>query len=108
MSISNLPKKRQHSTTKGNIIVEKTENKATSNNMPKYLKVPDQVFKEMLSKSLVGAESIAQLLDTPEKLQFVRTYAHLLNNVFYLKLEQVFGNIIIQCACLKPFGLYLW
>ena len=91
MSISNLPKKRQRSTTKGNVaVVEKTDNNTTSNNKPKYLKVPDQIFKEMLSKSLVGDDNIIQLLDTPEKLQFVRTYAHLLNNVFYLKLEQNF------------------
>ena len=52
--------------------------------------MPNQIFKEMLSKSLTGAEILVQSLDTPEKLQFVRTYAHLLNNVFYLKLEQNF------------------
>ena len=28
------------------------------------------------------------MFDTPEKLQYVRTYAHLLNNTCYLKLEQ--------------------
>ena len=44
----------------------------------------------MLSKSMADAESIVQSLETPEKLQFTRTYAHLLNNVFYLKLEQEF------------------
>jgi hypothetical protein len=71
------------------VIEEKRVDKSTSdNNKPKYLKVPDQVFKDMLFKSLAGTDNIIQLLDTPEKLAFVRTYAHLLNNVFYLKLEQ--------------------
>ncbi|CAF4366927.1 unnamed protein product, partial [Rotaria magnacalcarata] len=44
----------------------------------------------MLSKSLSDADKFVQLLDTPEKLKYVRTYAHLLNNVFYLKLEESF------------------
>ena len=92
ISISNLPKKRQRrSTTIDNIteLHKNDDDKSTSNNnKPKYLKVPDQIFKQMLSKSLTGAESIVQLFDTPEKLQYVRTYAHLLNNTCYLKLEQ--------------------
>jgi hypothetical protein len=90
MSLSNIPKRRQRSTTRSNVVVKTTEEKATSNNKPKYLKVSDQIFKEMLSKSLVGEDNINQQLDTSEKLQFVRTYAHLLNNVFYVKLEQDF------------------
>ncbi|CAF3108515.1 unnamed protein product, partial [Rotaria sp. Silwood2] len=44
----------------------------------------------MLSKSLSDADKFVQLLDTSEKLKYVRTYAHLLNNVFYLKLEESF------------------
>ena len=92
ISISNPPKKRQRSMAKAGVTVEKTNHidQSTSNNKPKYLKVPDRIFKEMLSKSLTGTENFVQLLDTPEKLQFVRTYAHLLNNVFYLQLEQDF------------------
>ncbi|CAF1391421.1 unnamed protein product [Rotaria sp. Silwood1] len=90
MSIANLPKKRQRPPIMANIGEEKEIGKTRSNNKPKYLKVPDQIFKDMLSKSLACAESIVQLLDTPEKLQFVRTYADILNNVFYLKLEKDF------------------
>ena len=89
ISLSNLPKKRQHTTVMGDVVEEKRVDKSTSDNSkPKYLKVPDQVFKEMLAKSLAGADHIIPLLDTPEKLVFVRTYAHLLSNVFYWKLEQ--------------------
>ncbi|CAF1448082.1 unnamed protein product, partial [Adineta steineri] len=94
MSLSHLPTKRQRSTTTRNNVTskKKTDNNPTvSDNKPKYLKVPDQIFKDMLSKALVGEQNIIELLlDTPEKLQFVRTYTHLLNNVFYLKLEQNF------------------
>ena len=84
MSLSNVPKKRQRSTNTDNQPVQK------ENYKPKYLKVPDQVLKKMLSNSLVGAESLVQSLNTMEKLQFVRIYAHLLNNVFYLTSEQNF------------------
>lgn len=87
ISLSNLPRKRrQYFTTRHNIIEEQT----STESKPKYLKIPDQIFKEMISKSLVGENNINQLLDTSEKLQFVRIYAHLLNNIFYLKLEQDF------------------
>ncbi|CAF1577846.1 unnamed protein product [Adineta steineri] len=94
MSLSHLPTKRQRSTTTKNNVIskKKTDNNPTvTDNKPKYLKVPDQIFKDMLSKALVGEQNIIELLlDTPEKLQFVRTYTHLLNNVFYLKLEENF------------------
>jgi hypothetical protein len=93
ISISNLPKKqRKRSTTIDNIIEHQSNDTKSilnnNNNKPKYLKVPDQIFKQMLSKSLTEGESIVQLIDTPEKLQYIRTYTHLLNNVCYLKLEQ--------------------
>jgi hypothetical protein len=81
MSISNLPNKRTRSTTMHHL-------QEQTNNKPKYLKLPDKLFKEMLSKSVVGEKSIDELFDTPEKLQYIRTYVHLLNNVCYLKLEQ--------------------
>lgn len=88
ISISNLRKKRHHSTTMDNIKEHTHVNKSIPNNKPKYLNVPDPVFKQMLSKSLTDADDIAQLFDTPEKLQYVRIYAYLLNNICYLKLEQ--------------------
>lgn len=90
MSISNVPKKRQCVVTTTNI--EEEQQTKTSQSIfdykPKYLQVPDQVFKQMLSKSLTGADDLIQSLDTSEKMQYVRTYAHLLNNIFYWKLEQ--------------------
>lgn len=97
MSLANLlPAKRQRSTTMGDVLEETSAHQSKSTYQPKYLKSSDQVFKQMLSKSIVGAESIVQSLNTSEKLQFARTYAHLLNNVFYLKLEQDFWQYYVQ------------
>ncbi|CAF4123568.1 unnamed protein product, partial [Rotaria sordida] len=72
MSISNLSKKRPRSTSMRRITEEKSVEETQSNNKPKYLKVPDQVFKDMLSKSLTDGNSIVEALDTPEKLEFVQ------------------------------------
>lgn len=95
MSLANLPEKKRHrSKTMNNLTLhnnnseQREEEDLQLEKKPKYLKVPDEVFKRMLSKSLVGAETMVQSLNTPEKLQFVRIYAHLLNDIFYLKLEE--------------------
>ena len=56
--------------------------------VPDYLKVPDYAFKRMLSAALEGGETIVQLLDTPEKLQYARLYAQLVNDICFLKLKQ--------------------
>jgi hypothetical protein len=103
MSISQLPTKRQRSTTVDDAIMkEKNTNKSTfNNNKPNYLKVPDRVFKQMLSTAMEGAETIVQSLDTTEKLQFARDYAHLVNNVLYLKLEQDFWDNYYKVAMIE-------
>ena len=94
MSLSNLPAKRQRSTTTtGNITEEDGIDKSIRENKPKYLKVPDGVFKEMLSKSMSDQEEFIQSSDTPVKIACVRTYAHLLNNVLYLQLERDFWTL---------------
>ncbi|CAF1366610.1 unnamed protein product [Rotaria sordida] len=71
MSITNLPKKRPRSTSMARITEEKNLEETESNTKPKYLKVPDQVFKNILSKSLADGKSIVETLDTPEKLEFI-------------------------------------
>lgn len=90
---TNLPKKRQHSTTMESIIAVGEQNTpagSASNWKPKCLKVPDQVFKQMLSKTSPDDTTIADLvslLNTSKKKQFIRRYAHLLNDISYLKAE---------------------
>ena len=51
--------------------------------------VTDQVFKRLLSTALKGIDemNILALLDTSEKLKYARTYAQLINDLFYLKMK---------------------
>jgi hypothetical protein len=84
--------KRQRSITVDDMAKLKNIDELKSNNIPKYLNVPDHVFKNMLSTTLEGMENIVQSLDTPEKLQYTRVYTQLVNNMFYLKLKQDFWN----------------
>lgn len=60
-----------------------------SNKKPDYLHVNDQIFKKLLSTAVEGIDptSILTLLDTSEKLQYARTYAQLVNDLFYLKMK---------------------
>ena len=67
-----------------------TDDVPESNTKPDYLKVPDHIFKKMLSSALEGIESTIQWLDTPEKLQYTRQYAQWVNDLFYLRLKQDF------------------
>ena len=102
MSLSSLPSKRQRSTTMADVAEETVVNRSTSENEPKYLKVPDQIFKEMLTKALTGTENIVQSLDSPAKVEFVRAYAHFVNNVFYLKLQQDFW-LYYDTVCMSDY-----
>lgn len=60
-----------------------------SNKKPDYLHVNDQIFKKLLSTAVEGIDptSILTLLDTSEKLQYARTYAQLVNDLFYFKMK---------------------
>ena len=62
---------------------------SSSSNKPDYLHVTDQVFKRLLSTALKGIDetSIVALLDTSENLKYARTYAQLINDLFYLKMK---------------------
>jgi len=58
----------------------------------------------MLSTSLEGMENIVQSLDTPEKIQYARVYAHLVNHMFYLRLKQDFWQNYYQVAITEGIG----
>ena len=70
----------------------KLSNKETislaSTSLPQYLTVPDRVFKKMLSSAVEGGDTIAQWLDTDEKLKSTRELVHLVNLSRYLQLQQ--------------------
>ena len=74
---------------------DKEENKQSSptincqeKSKPQYLKVSDRVFKQMLSNSIKDGDKLVQLLDTNEKLQFVRQMTEVTNNLQYLTLQR--------------------
>ncbi|CAF3918662.1 unnamed protein product [Adineta steineri] len=96
ISMVQPPEKRRRSattTTIDNVVQPKNQSKkSTSHIKPNYLNTPDHIFKKMLSTALEGAEDTFQLFDTPEKLQYARVYAQLLNDLFYLRLKQDFWN----------------
>ena len=54
---------------------------------PSYLKVPDKIFKQMLSNAIEGGDQIVQYLDTHEKLQFIRQMTEATNNLYYIDLQ---------------------
>ena len=55
---------------------------------PHYLKVSDQIFKQMLSTAIKDSDKIVQSLDTNEKLQFVRHLTEVTNNLHYIDLQR--------------------
>lgn len=58
-----------------------------SSSKASYLKVSDDVFKDVISRALVGEEEFIRTINTSDQLAYVRTYAQLLNNILYLQLE---------------------
>ncbi|CAF4289343.1 unnamed protein product [Adineta steineri] len=98
ISMVQPPEKRRRSattttTTIDNVVQPKNQSKkSTSHIKPNYLNTSDHIFKKMLSTPIKGAENMFQLFDTPEKLQYARVYAQLLNDLFYLRLKQDFWN----------------
>ena len=56
--------------------------------LPHYLSVPDRVFKQMLSRAFDDGDTLAQWLDTDDKLKSARQLAHLLHLRRYLQLQQ--------------------
>ena len=85
-------------TTTDDIVIE-----SSSNDKPNYLKVPDPIFKKMLSTALEGTEErMNVVLDTPDRLQYARTYAQLINDLFYLRLKEDYWTY--YCTTMTSFG----
>ena len=77
--MSNIVRKRPRSRTIDNIQEHQEMNETTSDWKPKHLKLSDQIFKQMLSKTLSDGEQFVQLLDTSEKLNmFVHMHIYLI------------------------------
>ncbi|CAF3315055.1 unnamed protein product [Rotaria sp. Silwood2] len=67
---------------------------------PRYLTVPDNIFKEMLSNSIEDGDQIIPCVNTKEKLQFVRQMTETTNNLYYFDLQcqfwQDYCNIALK------------
>ena len=55
---------------------------------PRYLKVSDHVFRQILSNAIENGEKVVQCLDTTEKLHFVRRMTELTNNFYFINLQR--------------------
>ncbi|KAF9746147.1 hypothetical protein NGRA_3545, partial [Nosema granulosis] len=55
---------------------------------PKYLRVSDHIFKQMLSDACKDVDPIIGVIDTNEKLQFVRQMTEVTNNLHYIGLQR--------------------
>ena len=97
LSVTQPSTKRHRPTTMDNMIIlsKDKNNKIKSIKKPNYLNTSDHIFKIMLKNSLEGVENIIQVLDT---LQYARTYAQLMNDLFCLRLKQDYWNYYYQVA----------
>ena len=50
---------------------------------PRYLRMSDKVFKQMLSNEIEHGDNTIQCLDTKEKIEFVRQMTEATNNLYY-------------------------
>ena len=55
---------------------------------PRYLRMSDKVFKQMLSNEIEHDDNTIQCLDTKEKIQFVRQMTEATNNLYYFDLKR--------------------
>jgi len=79
--------------TTNNPILQNQNNQASNNPMekfkPRYLKVSDRIFKQMLSNSVPeNGHQIFECLDTKEKLQLVRKLTEATNDYYHQDLQR--------------------
>ena len=55
---------------------------------PRYLRVTDRIFRQILSDAIENGEKVVQCLDTTEKLHFVRHMTELTNNFYFSNLQR--------------------
>lgn len=55
-----------------------------------YLKTPDHVFVQTLSKTMAKGNRIIQWLDTEEKISFIRQMAQVTDDLRYFELQRLF------------------
>ena len=55
---------------------------------PRYLRISDKMFKQMLSNEIEHDDNTTQCLNTKEKIEFVRHMTEATNNLYYFDLQR--------------------
>ncbi|CAF4905857.1 unnamed protein product, partial [Rotaria sp. Silwood2] len=55
---------------------------------PRYLRVSDKIFKQMLSNAVEDGDKIIQCLNSNEKLHLVRQMTEAANNLYYIDFQR--------------------
>ena len=69
---------------------DRSVNEKIRPHVPDYLKTPDRVFVQMLSKTIEKGDRIIQWLDAEEKISFIRRMAQVIDELRYLELQRHF------------------
>jgi hypothetical protein len=91
LSISQRNPKKTKTTTNDQLNNEnkKSPINSTEQYRPRYLKVSDRIFKQLLSNAVDnGYQIIGQYLDTKEKLRCTRQTAEIVNNIYFKDLQR--------------------
>ena len=66
---------------------------------PRYLQLPDRLFKQLLSNATENAHPTIRCLDAKEKLHFIRSTTEITNQLYYKDLQRQLWN---QYADISP------
>jgi hypothetical protein len=65
---------------------------------PRYLKVSDQILKQMLSNAIENGHRTIQCLDTTEKLHFIRQIMEITNDFYFKDLQRQLWQEYCSCS----------
>ena len=86
------PKKKRATSPIIPILISQHSNEPSTSYMesfkPRYLKVPDRIFQQMLSSAIENGAKVVQCLDTTEKLHFVRRMTEVTNDFYFKSLQR--------------------
>ncbi len=90
LSISQRNPKKTKTTTNDQLNNENKERpiNSTEQYRPRYLKVSDQIFKQLLSNAIPNGYKIVQCLDSQEKLDFVRQMVEITHHLYFKNLQR--------------------
>jgi hypothetical protein len=88
LSISQGNRKKKKTNGQLNNQNDELSMNSTEKYKPRYLKVPDRIFKQLLSNTIDNGHKVIQCLDTKEKLDFIRQITEMKNNLQFKELQR--------------------